>query len=176
MIYYSIYNSLKKNNHTCQLLFCAVYGVASTCYSTLVLTVSSITERDAFPPRDRVSYESPMGDATEAGLRWLDSVYWSNKTELCLLTCCGLFYTKLVRWTVKIHPKCFYCKADWCVWLWVVFSPSIVWFRKNLFWFGLQAKISSQSLYRLPDTFNCSILALKSSHQMRNPWTKNCLP
>lgn len=40
--------------------------------------------------------------------------------KLCLLTCCGLFYAKLVRWSVKIHPKCFYCKADWCVWLWVV--------------------------------------------------------
>lgn len=74
MIYYSIYNSLKKNNHTCQLLFCAVYDVACTCYYTFVLAVSRVTERNAFPTPYRAQYKSSTGEAAEAGLQELDSI------------------------------------------------------------------------------------------------------
>lgn len=93
--------------------------------------------------------------------------------KLCLLTCCGLFYTKLSQVDCEITSRVLLLQgrlvSDF-------FSPlSIVWFRKNLFWFGLHAQVSPHPLNRLPDTFNCSILALQPS-QVRNPWTKNCLP
>lgn len=67
MIYYSIYNSLKKNSHTCQLLFCAVYDVACACDYTFVLAVSRVTERNAFPTWCRVWYKSSTEEAAEAG-------------------------------------------------------------------------------------------------------------
>lgn len=68
MIYYSIYNSLKKNNHTCQL-FCAVYDVACTCYYTFILAVSGVADgKTPSQPAIGWSTKGSMDGAAEAGL------------------------------------------------------------------------------------------------------------
>lgn len=176
MIYYSIYNSLKKKSHTCQLLFCAVYDVACTCYHTFVLAVSRVTERNAFPAWCRGIVQKSYGGGRRSRLtRVRQSFSRSDKRESSALACCGLFYAKLVKWLVQSHQSASTARQMGVSDYGVLSVPLgfMVWEELVLIWF---ARSSLLALCEDFLTFKCSLVAVSASHQGRDRWTKNCLP
>lgn len=67
MIYYSIYNSFLKRITTRQLLFCAVYDIACTCYYTFILAAAGSLKQKCLSNLESGVVQSSTDDVAEAG-------------------------------------------------------------------------------------------------------------